>query len=347
MKALFLAGGKGTRLRPITNELPKPMVPVVGKPLLERNIERLKEHGVDEVVLSTCYKPYKIEKYFGNGEKLGIKINYISEDIPLGTAGAIKNAEEFFDDTFIVFNADILSDIDISDMIKWHKEKGAFATIATTQVEDPSAYGVIEYDDKGFITAFKEKPKPHETTSNLINAGIYIFEPELFNEIPSGRTVSIERETYPKLLDHGKKIAVYNKCSYWLDLGTPDKYIKAHKDILSGDFKMLNHDFKNNPQYISSTAKIHQNAKIIGPVYIGDNVEVGAYAVVGPNTFLGDNSRVGTSSKIIGSVLWDNASVEKEALIVNSVIMSNCTVDMNTEEYNVILTEGVCHPIAV
>ena len=134
----------------------------------------------------------------------------------------------------------------------------------------------------------------------------------MFNEIPSGRTVSIERETYPKLLDHGKKIAVYNKCSYWLDLGTPDKYIKAHKDILSGDFKMLNHDFKNNPQYISSTAKIHQNAKIIGPVYIGDNVEVGAYAVVGPNTFLGDNSRVGTSSKIIGSVLWDNASVEKK-----------------------------------
>ena len=148
------------------------MVPVIGKPLLERNIQRLKRHGIKEIVLSTCYKPYKIEKYFGNGEKLGIKINYISEDIPLGTAGAIKNAEDFFDDTFIVFNADILSDIDISDMIKWHKEKGAFATIATTQVEDPSAYGVIEYDDKGFITAFKEKPKPHETTSNLINAGI-------------------------------------------------------------------------------------------------------------------------------------------------------------------------------
>ncbi|MDQ2087316.1 NDP-sugar synthase [Herbivorax sp. ANBcel31] len=347
MKALFLAGGKGTRLRPITNELPKPMVPVMGKPLLERNIERLKEHGVDEIVLSTCYKPYKIEKYFGSGEKTGVKVNYISEDIPLGTAGAIKNAQEFFKDTFIVFNADILSDIDISDMIKYHKKKKAFATIATTEVEDPSAYGVIEYDKKGFVTAFKEKPKHHETTSNLINAGIYIFEPGLFDEIPLDKSVSIERETYPRLLNKGKKIAVYNKCSYWLDLGTPDKYIKAHKDILNGDLKMLAHNFKNNPKYISSTAKIHPNAKIIDPVYIEDNVEIGAFAVVGPNTFLGENSHVGVGSKVIGSVVWDHASVGNGALIANSVIMSNCKVDMNTEEYNIILTQNVCHSIAV
>lgn len=347
MKALFLAGGKGTRLRPITNELPKPMVPVIGKPLLERNIESLKKHGVKEIVLSTCYKPSKIEKYFGNGEKLDVKVNYISEDIPLGTAGAIKNAEEFFDDTFVVFNADILSDIDISDMVRWHKKKGALATIATTEVEDPSAYGVIEYNKKGFVTAFKEKPKPHETTSNLINAGVYIFEPELLNEIPLGRTVSIERETYPMLLNKKKKIALYNKCSYWLDLGTPDKYIKAHNDILSGKFKMLNHDFNKNPQYISSTAKIHKNAKIVGSVYIGDNVEIGAFAVIGSNTFLGDNSQVGASSKIIGSVLWDHASVGSGAMIADSVIMSNCKVATNTKEQNIILTEGISHPIAV
>jgi len=163
MKALFLAGGLGTRLRPITNDLPKPMVPIMGKPLLERNIERLKSFGIDEIVLSTCYKPHKIDKYFEDGKKFGVKINYITEESPLGTAGAIKNAEDFLGDTFLVFNADILSDIDIADMIRFHKEKGALATIAVTRVDNPSAYGVIEHDDDSFITAFKEKPQPHES----------------------------------------------------------------------------------------------------------------------------------------------------------------------------------------
>ncbi|TYQ12789.1 UNVERIFIED_CONTAM: mannose-1-phosphate guanylyltransferase [Acetivibrio alkalicellulosi] len=328
MKALFLAGGMGTRLKPITNELPKPMVPIMNKPLLERNIERLKRYGINEFVLSTCYKPHKIEKYFGSGEKLGVKVSYISENIPLGTAGAIKNAQNFFKDTFVVFNADILSDIDISDMIDFHRRKGALVTIAVTEVDNPSAYGVIECNKKGYITAFKEKPKPHETNSNLINAGIYIFEPEMFDEIPSGRTVSIERETYPQILDKGMKIAVYNKCSYWMDLGTPEKYLKAHKDILKGDLNMLKHNFNENPQYISSRAKIHETAKIIGSVYIGDNVEIGAFAVVGPDSVLCDNSYVGTGSKVIGSLVWDNVSIEGEALVVNSIIMSNCKVEM-------------------
>lgn len=166
MKALFLAGGFGTRLKPITNDLPKPMVPIMGKPLLERNIENLKKHGVDEIVLSTCYKPYKIEEHFEDGKKFGVKISYISEDVPLGTAGAIKNAQRFFDDTFLVFNADILSDIDISEMIRFHKEKGALATIAVTKVDNPSAYGVIEHDENGFIAACKCQDKNDQKEEN-------------------------------------------------------------------------------------------------------------------------------------------------------------------------------------
>jgi mannose-1-phosphate guanylyltransferase len=347
MKALFLAGGFGTRLKPITNDLPKPMVPIMGKPLLERNVESLKKHGIDEVVLSTCYKPHKIEKYFEDGKRLGVKISYISEDVPLGTAGAIKNAQRFFDDTFLVFNADILSDIDISEMISFHKAKGALATIAVTQVDNPSAYGVIEHDQNGFITAFKEKPQPHESCSNLINAGVYIFEPQLLNEIPCGRAVSIERETYPLLLQKGFKIAVYNRCSYWLDLGTPGKYLKAHKDILGGILQLGNLDFNKNLQYISKTAKISHNAKIIHPVYIGDNVEIGSFAVIGPNTVLCDDSSVGMGAKVIGSVVWDNVHVGGGASVVNSVVMSNCRVDGNSEEYNTVLTENFSHPIAV
>ena len=347
MKALFLAGGFGTRLRPITNDLPKPMIPIVGKPLLERNIEKLKKYGINEVVLSTCYKPQKIKEYFKDGKSLGLKISYVSEDIPLGTAGAIKNAQEFFDDTFIVFNADIVSDIDISDMIDFHREKKALATIAVTKVDNPSAYGVIEHDKNAYITAFKEKPKPHESTSNLINAGVYIFEPELLNEIPLGRAVSIERETYPTLLQKGYKIAVYNKCSYWIDLGTPEKYIKVHKDIVKGDFKIDLLNFDDKQQYISKSAKIHETARSNGPVYIGENVTVGAFAVVGPDTVLGDSVSIGAGGKIIGSVIWNNVTVGSGAAIINSVAMSDCTINNNREEYNNILTDKLSDSIAV
>ena len=347
MNALFLAGGLGTRLKPITNELPKPMVPIMGKPLLERNIESLKRYGIDEIVLSTCYKSQKIEDYFGNGEKFGVKISYISEDEPLGTAGAIKNAQKFFDDTFLVFNGDILSDIDISDMLRFHNEKGALATIAVTEVLNPSAYGVIEHDDNDFITAFKEKPKPYESDSNLINAGIYIFEPELLDEIPESSVVSIERDTYPLLLQKGYKIAVYNKCSYWLDLGTPRKYMRAHKDILNGKLKIVSHDFKAKPNYISNTAKIHCNAKIFEPIYIGDNVEISDFAVVGPDAVLCDDSCVEAGARISESIVWDHVNVEREAYIKNSVVMSNCRVHKNSRAYNSILTADSNYSIAV
>lgn len=347
MKALFLAGGKGTRLRPITDDLPKPMIPIMGKPLLEWNIENLKNHGIDEVVLSTCYKSHKIENYFGDGKKLGVKISYISEDMPLGTGGAIKNAEKFFAATFLVFNADILSDIDISDMIRFHRAKGALATIAVTRVDNPSAYGVIEHDEKGYITAFKEKPKPHETKSNLINTGVYIFEPEVLREIPSGRTVSIERETYPQLLRKGFKIAAYHKCSYWLDLGTPEKYVKAHRDILKGTLKISGFNYNDKHQFISKTAKVHETAIFYGPVFVGDNVEISAFAVVGPYTVLGHESYLGTGAKVVGSVVWDQVSVGSGASVVNSVVLSNCIVDRNSENYNTVLRENFSHPIAV
>ncbi|NLG93480.1 MAG: nucleotidyltransferase family protein, partial [Clostridiales bacterium] len=177
MKALFLVGGLGTRLRPLTDRMPKPMVPVMGRPLLERNMEALKLHGIHEIVLSTCYRPEVIEQYFGNGSDFGLKIHYVCEESPLGTGGAIKNCEEYFDDTFLVFNADILSNINYSEMLRYHKRKKADVTIAVTQVENPSAYGVIEYDEDGYAYLFKEKPAPHEVVSHFINAGVYVFEP--------------------------------------------------------------------------------------------------------------------------------------------------------------------------
>lgn len=330
MKALLLAGGKGTRLRPLTNNLPKPMVPIMGRPLLETTIMNLKKSGVDEIILSTCYKSKYIKDYLKDGDELGVKLNYITEDIPLGTGGAIKNAEEFFDDTFIILNSDIVSDINYADLVKYHKEKKAYVTIVMTEVEDPSQYGVIEFDSDGFITAFKEKPKPGESNSRFINAGVYVFEPVVLKEIPANRVVSIEKETYPMLLKKGYNMAAYKFGGYWIDIGTLDKYKKVHEDILAGNCKFLSSNkerFLENGVIIGNDVKIHPTAKILGPVYIGNNVIINAGAKVGPYVVIGDKSYIGYESEVLKSILWDNVKINESVKLYNAVITSKCTIE--------------------
>jgi len=342
MKALFLAGGIGTRLKPLTDDLPKPMVPMMVKPLLERNMLKLKEYGVDEIILSTCYKPQKIEQYFGDGAKLGLKIHYICEDLPLGTGGAIKNTEEFFDDTFIIFNADILSDINIIDMMKFHKEKHAAVTIAVTKVENPSAYGVIEYDENLYALSFTEKPKRSEIKSSYINAGIYIFEPNVLKEIPAFKVVSVERETYPSLLKKHFPIAVYKSDAYWMDIGTIEKYIQAHQDILNGTCPFPEFKSENKGIFIGENTIVHPSSKIIGPVYIGKNTNIGANSTIGPNTIIGNNCEIGENNKIINSIVWDDINIQENCafsgIIHNSnfMIFSSCinTKTIETHVFN-------------
>ncbi len=334
MKALFLAGGIGTRLKPLTDDLPKPLVPIMTKPILERNILKLKELGVDEIILSTCYKGDKIEKYFGDGTKMGLKIDYICEDTPLGTGGAIKNAEEFFNDAFIIVNADILSDIDITDMMKFHKEKSAAVTIAVTKVENPTDYGVIEYDKNLYAKSFTEKPEPSEVKSNYINAGIYIFEPNVLKEIPEEQAVSIERETFPLLLKKDYPIAVYKTDAYWMDIGTSEKYNQVHQDILDGRCHLPEVKDENQNIFIGENTTIHATAKIIGPVYIGENAKIGAYSTIGPNTVIGNGCRVGISNVIIDSIVWDKMSIQNNSTF-SSIILSSgfmvCKTITNTK----------------
>lgn len=347
MKALFLAGGKGTRLKPLTNQLPKPMVPIMGKPLLERNMTNLKNCDIREMVLSTCYQPHYIEKYFGDGSRHGLKIHYVCEDVPLGTGGAIKNTEMYYDDSFLIFNSDILSDINLKDMIQYHKDKSAAVTIAVTQVENPSMYGVIEYDKKSYAVSFKEKPQPHELTSNYINAGIYVFQPEVLKEIPSGRVVSVEREIFPLLLQKGYKIAVYKGGSYWMDIGTPEKYLQSHKDIMSGKCKVYEIDFSCQDVHKGCNVSIHSTAKILGPAYIGEYVEIGAYATIGPNTVIGNHSKIGAGSRVIGSVVWDNVVVGSGSSLYNSIVASGSNVERNNEYYNLVYTEEYNQPMVI
>jgi len=347
MKALFLACGRGTRLKPLTDHLPKPMVPMMVKPLLERNMLKLKESGVDEIILSTCYKPQKFEEYFGDGSKLGLKIQYICEDIPLGTGGAIKYTESFFDETYIVFNSDILSDINITDMIKFHKQKSAAVTIAVTKVANPSAYGVIEYNENCYASSFTEKPKMSEIKSNYINAGIYIFEPYVLKEIPSGKVVSVERETYPLLLQKGYPIAVYKSDAYWMDIGTLEKYTEAHRDILSGKCHIPEYKAGNQNTHIGLNTMVQPSVKIISPVYIGENVKIGTFSTIGPNAVIGDNCRIGTGCTVENSILWGHARVESGSEIADTILTSNCALRKNFSHPNVAAAQMQNRPIAV
>jgi len=326
MKALFLAGGMGTRLQPLTDNLPKPMVPILNKPLLERTMLNLKKSGISEVVISTCYHPEYIEEYFKNGSKLDMKINYIVEESPMGTGGAIKMAEKYFDETFVVFNSDILSDINISKMIDYHKSKKALATIAVTDVRDPSIYGVIEYDQNGYALSFIEKPKPGVTTSKSINAGIYIFEPAIFDEIASDRAVSIEREIFPKLLNNNLKISVFQSGGYWMDIGTIQKYRQAHWDIMNGKCKLVDCDFDDSDISIGKNVTIHPSSLIVGPAYIGDNAIIGDNVQIN-HSVIGDNVSIGDGSKIIGSILWNDVIVSKNASLIDAVVTESSFED--------------------
>lgn len=338
MKALFLAGGQGTRLRPLTYRVPKPMVPMLGKPLLERNLESLKKHGIREIVLSTCYKPEIFEDYFGDGSDFDLDIRYVCEDLPLGTGGAIKNCEKHFDDSFFIFNADIISDINFTEMMNFHKRKKADVTIAVVSVPNPSAYGVIEFDDDGYAYQFKEKPAPHEIVSNYINAGVYIFEPSVLRRIPSGRPVSVEREVFPKLLEKGRKIAVYKGCNYWLDIGTPEKYIKAHRDGLEGRLRLPEVNYHERAVFSGLGTRISGTAILRGPIYLGRNVRIEAGAVVGPRVVIGDNCVIGKKCRIANSILWNDVVLEDGAELSECIVTDGNTVDGSLRLRDVICT---------
>jgi mannose-1-phosphate guanylyltransferase len=330
MKALFLAGGMGTRLKPLTDDLPKPMIPIMNRPLLERNMTSLLKCGINEIVISTCYKSKYIKDYFGNGSNFGLKIEYVYEDIPMGTGGAIKKTEDLFNDTFLVFNADILCNMDFTDLIKFHKSKSAAVTIAVTRVKNPSAYGVIEYDKNDYALSFTEKPEADEIKSDYINAGVYVFEPEVLGKIPNDRPVSVERDIFPALLQNKNKITIYKGYSYWMDIGTPEKYLQAHKDIMAGECNIPGVHFINGSIFNDGKSIIDTTAVITGPVYFGNNVKIGAYATVGPNAVIGDNCCIHRGSSVVDTILWNNVDVGAYAQLDGTIAASDCKVERNS-----------------
>ncbi len=321
MKAVVLVGGEGTRLRPLTEKTVKSMVPVLNKPFLEYVINQLKEHQITEVILALCYKPYQIEDYFGNGDRFDVRLVYIIEDFPLGTAGAVKNVERYIKDSFFVLNGDIFFDLDFTEMLRFHKQKQAKITIALTPVSDPTSYGVVVTEVDGKIIRFVEKPPPDKVISNMINAGVYILEPDVLEYIPSNRYFMFEYHLFPTLVKEGKPVFGFPTYNYWIDIGNPKKYKQLNYDLLLGKSKQVK-TYINNKVHIDKESFIHSTTRVEGPGLIGKGCVLGKEVYIKGPFVLGNNCKIGDGSTIIGSILWHNVEVGCRVVITNSIIGS-------------------------
>ncbi|MEK5164312.1 NDP-sugar synthase [Paenibacillus sp. FSL R5-0527] len=324
MNVLLLAGGLGTRLRPLTENMPKPMAPILNRPWLEHLILHLKEQGVHRFVIALKHHPEKIETYFGDGRRLGVSIQYAVEETLLGTAGAIKNAEALLDEQFVAMNADIVHDIELKPLLDFHRSRGASVTIGLTEVEDPSAYGVVEQDDTGRILRFVEKPRLDEAPSRRINAGIYIMEKSVLQAIPSGREVSIERETFPQLIRENIGVFGTTIQGYWADMGTKDRYRKIHWDLLKGTSRIRIPGYdRDSGIWIGKGCKIGTGVLLVPPVLIGDRVSIGARSVIGPHVVLGGKCSIGPNVRLAETILWDGCRVNEGAYLNNCIFGYN------------------------
>jgi len=299
MKAVVLAGGEGTRLRPLTYTVPKPLLPIANRPFLEHQLSWLAGHGVEEVILSIGYRPDAFKGRFPDGTFAGLRLAYAVEPEPLGTAGAIRFAavSARVEDRFLVCNGDVLTDLDVTALVRFHDERGAEATISLTRVQDPSAFGVVPTAEDGRVLGFVEKPPPGDAPTDWVNAGTYVLETSVLDGIPDGRAVSIERETFPGLLERDGKLFAMTSPSYWLDIGTPAKYLQANGDLLRGREPMIG------------------TGSLVAP-----GAEVAA-------SVLGAGCEVGERAKVLRSVLLDGAFVAPGAEVVDSVLGAGARVE--------------------
>jgi mannose-1-phosphate guanylyltransferase len=322
MKAIILAGGVGTRLRPLSCTRPKLLFPILNKPLLDRTLERLEETGVNGVTLAV---KFMAEMFMQRYKKMahGIEISYSVEKKPMRTGGAIKYAEKFIGhkEPFLVLNGDIFTTIDYTSMIKKHNKTDAIATIALYRVEDPSRYGTVKLAENCKITKFVEKAPSGQAPSNLINAGIYVLDPKIFNYIPAGRPVSIEREVFPKLAEEGKLFG-HEFNEIWIDIGKPADFLKANRLML---------DAEKEKKILDAGFKLEQNIQLTNPVLIGSEVSVGDYSKIGPYVVIGKNASIGSKVILEGSVVFPFATIEDNAQVRGAVIGEGATIGAGTK----------------
>jgi NDP-sugar pyrophosphorylase family protein len=345
VKAVIIAGGLGTRLRPLTYNIPKPIVPVGNRPFILHQIELLKQHGITEIILNLHYLMDEIKAVLGDGRKYGVKLYYSLEKHPLGTAGAVKNAEEFFDDEpLLVFNGDVLTDINLTQVIAFHKKNKARATLTLTRVEDPTAYGLIVTDKHGVVTQFIEKPSWEQVanvkkhgTADTINAGIYVLDPKVFRGVPADTEYSFERQLFPGLLAKGELVCGYVSDRYWIDIGKPEQYRQAHEAILRNEVAVRVHGARiDNRYWIGDHVKIAKSARMIGPSIIGQKAVIGDDSRIKDYSVLGDGVQVGKNCTLAGAIIWEGTRVGNEVNLEDCIIGYDCVI-----EDNVAIGQGV------
>jgi mannose-1-phosphate guanylyltransferase len=318
MQALILAGGKGTRLRPLTMHTPKPVVPIANYPFLLYQLELLKRAGIKDVILSLSYQPHKIEDRLGDGTDYNVKISYTVEALPLGTAGAYRHAAGLIRETTVIFNGDVLTDIDLGEVIQLHRDRQAVATIVLTPVPNPTAYGLVETGEDGRVKRFLEKPKPEEVTCNTINAGIYILEPRVLDLIPEGEPFMFEYGVFPRLLELGEPFYAFTWRGYWRDIGTPESYRQANLDVIEGRVNLIDRARATRGEKFDETA------------------ELDARSVVDPTCTLKPGAQ------IINSVISRNCYIEDRARVENSVVRGGTRIGQGAVVRDAVVGKS-CH----
>jgi mannose-1-phosphate guanylyltransferase len=336
MKAVILVGGLGTRLRPLTCNTPKPMIPIVNRPFIEHMLIRLRNQGIDEVILAVQYLAEQFESSLGDGSQIGIKLHIVPEPEPRGTAGAVKNVEHLLTETCFVFNGDVMTDLDLQAMLAYHREKGSKATISLTPVDDPTQFGLVEMDSDHCVKRFLEKPRAEDVTTNMINAGTYIIEPDIFRYVPPDQFFMFERGLFPVLLQTGDPMYGFPSRAYWSDIGKPQTYLEVNQDILIG---RVAYDIPgkeiSSRVWAQGEVDIHTSAQIVGPVLFGPGVRIARGArIIGP-TVIGANCEIASDALIESSVLWEDNTIEESVTLRSCVLGRNNRIGAKT-----IITSG-------
>ena len=333
LSAVILVGGQGTRLRPLTERIRKDMLPLVDRPLIAYTFEHLRRHGVRHGIVSCGYLPTQIQEHFGSAYG-DLALEYRIEDEPLGTAGGIAFAAGELDSTFFALNGDSLREADLDELVGFHRSTGAMATILLTPVADPTRYGLVRLAPDGRVSSFLEKPRPEEIDTDLINAGLYVLEPDVLELVPPGQAVSIERDVFPRLAGDG---AVYGLAleGYWLDVGTPESYLQAHRDVLERSFATeagdaLGADFT----LVDPSAEVDPGARLVPPVYVGPGAVVERGARAGSLAVVGAGARLGSGALVENAVLGGGVSLGPGAAVIGSVVGDHAEIGAGCELRN-------------
>ena len=327
MKAVVMAGGEGSRLRPLTLGRPKPMVPIATKPVMQHNLDLLKRHGITEVVVTVQYLASMIQDYFGDGSQLGMKLVYSVEQTPLGTAGSVKLAQKHLTDTFVIISADALTDFDLSQIISFHKERKALATLTLYRVPNPLEYGVIITREDGRIVQFLEKPSWSEVFSDTVNTGIYVLEPEVLDYFEANRVFDFSQELFPMMLRKGDPLYGFIAPGYWCDVGNLQEYMRANADLLSGKVGIpLPGKHIGGGVWVEEGVEIAPDAQLYGPVYLGTEAKVKSGAVVHGPSVIGEYSVVDSRSHVVRSIVWNNSYLGERVELHGAIVGKQCNL---------------------